>query len=74
MIGAPPEVYLMALNALMDQTGTHHFEVDLVKTMAESEKSRGLAIKFELSPDKLVVATGRCDCPACVAVAGERRQ
>ena len=66
-MSAPPALYAIGLVALMDQQGVHHFEVELDR---DPEQSRGLAINFEISGTKLIVSTGRCDCPACAAKAG----
>ena len=69
-MNAPPALYAIGLVALMDQQGVHRFEVDLT---ADPESHRGLALEFELSAEKLVVSTGKCDCPACLAATGQKQ-
>lgn len=66
-MSAPPELYALGLVTLMDQQGVHHFEVDLAR---DPEQSRGLSINFEITGSKMIISTGRCDCPACAAKAG----
>jgi hypothetical protein len=67
-VNAPPELYAIALVALMEQQNVHHFEVDLMAM--DPEKSRGLSLDFVIEGGKITVTTGRCDCPACAAKAG----
>lgn len=63
-----PALYALALVQLMDQQDVHHFEIDL--DSLDPEKSRGLSIDIIIEGNKMIVATGRCDCAKCAASAG----